>query len=206
MANTPWQISGQYFETCNCDFVCPCVTSGFAARPTQGSCTVAIALHVEQGDYGGTDLAGRDVVAVIYTPEEMGKGNWTVGLIIDDGANSDQQQALTAIASGQAGGPMASVGPLVGTFAGVEVRPVQFQQTGLKWSIAVPGLLDQVADGAVGVNQQDPMYLENVPHPVSSRLALAKAEHTHIHAFGHDWDADSGVTNGHFAPFSWQGS
>jgi hypothetical protein len=206
MASTPWQMSGQYFETCSCDFLCPCITTNLAARPTQGSCTVAIALHVEQGNYGGTDLAGHDVVAVIYTPEEMGKGNWTIGLIIDDGASNEQQQALTAITSGQAGGPMAALGPLVGTFAGVEVRPVQFQQNGLKWSISVPGLLDQVADGAIGANQSDPMYLDNVPHPVSTRIALAKAERSHIHAFGINWDADSGATNGHFAPFSWQGS
>jgi hypothetical protein len=20
-----WQVSGQYYETCNCDFVCPCL-------------------------------------------------------------------------------------------------------------------------------------------------------------------------------------
>lgn len=206
MASIPWQISGQYFETCSCDFLCPCITSNLAARPTQGSCTVAIALHVEQGNYGGTDLAGRDVVVVAYTPEEMGKGNWTLGLIIDDGANNEQQQALTTIVGGQAGGPMAALGPLVGTFAGVEVRPVQFQQNGLKWSISVPELLDQVADGALGANQSDPMYLENVPHPVNSRVALAKAERSHIHAFGINWDADSGATNGHFAPFSWQGS
>jgi hypothetical protein len=204
MANTPWQISGQYFETCNCDFLCPCITD-INSRPTQGGCTVAIALHVERGQYGGTDLAGRDVVAVINTPEEMGKGNWTVGLIIDDGANNAQQQALTAIASGQAGGPMAELGPLVGTFAGVEVRPVQFQQNGLKWSLSVPGLVDQVADGELGADQRDPMYLDNVSHPANTRLALAKAERTHIHAFGIDWDTDSGATNGHFAPFSWQG-
>ena len=61
MASTPWQISGQYFETCSCDFLCPCITSNLAARPTQGSCTVAIALHVEQGQFGGTDLAGHAV-------------------------------------------------------------------------------------------------------------------------------------------------
>ena len=206
MATTPWQISGQYFETCSCDFLCPCVTSNLAGRPTQGSCTVAIAMHVEQGQYGGTDLAGRDVVAVIYTPEEMGKGNWTLGLVIDDGATNEQQQSLTAIASGQAGGPMAALGPLVGTFAGVEVRPAQFQQHGLKWSLSVPGLVDQVADGAIGANDRDPMYLDNVPHPVNTRLALAKAERTRIHAFGINWDADSGATNGHFAPFSWQGN
>jgi hypothetical protein len=206
MAGTPWQISGQYFETCSCDFLCPCPTSNLAARPTRGSCTVAIALHVEQGHYGAIDLGGRDVVAVIYTPEEMGKGNWTVGLIVDDGANNDQQQAMAAIASGQGGGPMAALGPLIGTFAGVEVRPIQFQHNGMSWSLSVPGLLDQAANGALGANQSDPMYLDNVGHPVNQRLALARATRSHVHAFGIDWDDASGQNNGHFAPFSWQGS
>ena len=206
MAMPAWNVNGQYYETCNCDFICPCIPGQLAVRPTKGDCQFAMAFQIEHGSYGALSLDGLGFIVLGLTPEEMGKGNWTVGLIIDDGANNEQQQALTAIASGQAGGPMAALGPLIGTFAGVEVRPVQFQQNGLKWSISVPGLLDQVADGAIGANQSDPMYLENVPHPVNTRIALAKAERSHIHAFGIDWDADSGVTNGHFAPFSWQGN
>ena len=41
MAANPihWQISGDYFENCNCEVVCPCVfsTKPFAQeKPTQG--------------------------------------------------------------------------------------------------------------------------------------------------------------------------
>ena len=43
-------------------------------------------------------------------------------------------------------------------------------------------------------------------HPANARLALAKALRSHLHAFGRDWDDDSGRNNGHFAPFTWQGS
>jgi len=35
MANT-WSIQGQYMETCNCDFLCPCITSNLTAAPTEG--------------------------------------------------------------------------------------------------------------------------------------------------------------------------
>ena len=31
-----WAINGEYFETCNCDFLCPCITSNLAATPTEG--------------------------------------------------------------------------------------------------------------------------------------------------------------------------
>ena len=30
MAGTSWKISGDYFETCNCDYLCPCVPSNLA--------------------------------------------------------------------------------------------------------------------------------------------------------------------------------
>jgi hypothetical protein len=34
MATTTSQVSGQYYETCSCDFVCPCLPGQMAVRPT----------------------------------------------------------------------------------------------------------------------------------------------------------------------------
>ena len=42
MTTTPWQVSGQYYETCSCDFICPCLPGRMAVRPTQGSCAMGI--------------------------------------------------------------------------------------------------------------------------------------------------------------------
>lgn len=58
----------------------------------------------------------------------------------------------------------------------------------------------------LGSQRQEPMYLDNAPHPANKRLALAKAVRSHLHAFGLDWDDASGRNNGHFAPFNWQGT
>ncbi len=52
MAETSWQISGDYFESCSCAYLCPCIYTNMAAQPTKGSCTVALAFHVEHGQYG----------------------------------------------------------------------------------------------------------------------------------------------------------
>ncbi len=49
----------------------------------------------------------------------------------------------------------------------------------------------------------DPYYLDNVGHPASRRLALARSKETRIHAFGLDLDMAGEGNNGHFAPFSW---
>ena len=200
-----WQIRGEYFETCSCDYLCPCVTSNLTARPTQGWCVFAFVQHIDQGRFDDVVLDGLNFAIIARTPEEMAKGNWTVGVITDERASPEQQQAIVAIVSGQAGGPMAPLGGLIGTFAGVESRPIQFEKDGHRLAASIPEMLDEALEGMLGGNGTEPMYVDNVPHPVNSRLALAHATRSHVHAFGIDWDNTSGRNNGHFAPFDWRG-
>jgi hypothetical protein len=206
MAATSWNISGQYFETCSCDFVCPCILSQMTARPTEGSCTFAMTLHIERGRYGTVPLDGIALVVLGYTPEEMGKGHWSLGLVVDERANAEQLDAVTAIASGAAGGPMAPLSGLVGTFLGVERAPIQIERSGLKFTVKAGNLVDMAAEGQKGLDPDttEPMFLENTGHPVSNRLALAHASKSHVHALGLAWDDVRGKNNGHFAPFNWQ--
>jgi hypothetical protein len=203
---TNWQISGEYFETCSCDYLCPCITSNLASRPTQGHCTFAMVYHIERGQYDGTSLDDLSFALVGRSPEAMDKGNWAVGVITDDRSSADQQRALVAIASGQEGGPIGAVAPLVGQMLGVEARPIQYQQHGLERSVTIPGMLDQTCEGVPGADPNEPLVLDNTVHPANSRLALARATRSHLHVFGLDWDDPSGRNNGHFAPFTWQGS
>lgn len=202
---TSWQLSGDYFETCSCDYVCPCLTTHMAGQPTKGYCNAALVFHIEQGRHGNVVLDGLNFAVVLHTPSVMSQGNWSVGLILDERANPDQQRALTAIASGQAGGPMALSAPLIGTFLGTMTQPIQFQKNGLQRSVSIPGILDQGVEGVKGAaNPSEPLYIDNTRHPANSRLALARATYSRLHAFGIDWDDTSGRNNGHFAPFHWQ--
>ena len=75
-----------------------------AVRPSKGSCTFAMAMQVERGSFGDVPLNGLTFIVLGMTPEEMGKGNWSVGLVIDERATAAQRDAITAIASGAAGG------------------------------------------------------------------------------------------------------
>ena len=206
MAAPSWSISGQYFETCSCDFVCPCILSQMTARPSKGSCTFAMAMQVERGSYGEVPLDGVAFVVLGYTPEEMSKGNWKVGLVIDDRANAEQREAVTAIASGAAGGPMAPLSGLIGEFLGAEQAPIRIDRTGLTFAVKADGLVDMAAEGQKGIDPGaiEPMFLDNTGHPVSNRLALAHASKSHVHALGLSWDDASGKNNGHYAPFNWR--
>ncbi len=201
-----WRIEGQYFETCNCSFLCPCISSNLTARPTEGDCKAAIALRIDKGEKDGVKLDGLAFVVLLHSPKAMAEGDFTVGLVIDERASDPQTEAIGAIASGAAGGPMAALAPLVGRIAGVEKRPIRFEQNGMKFAVTAGELIDQACEGVPGpARPGEPIYLDNTGHPVSSRLALAKATKSRFHAFGIDWDDSTGTRNGHFAPFAWAG-
>ena len=207
MAN-PWSVSGQYYETCSCDFVCPCVPGQMAVTPSKGSCTFAMGFAIERGSYGAVSLDGLGFIVLGLTPEAMGKGNWSVGLIVDERASADQRDAIVAIASGAAGGPMAALSGLIGTFLGVESAAVRFQRSGPTWSVTASTFVDMAASAAMGINPEatEPLHLDNTGHPAANRFALAHASKSHVHAFGMSWDDTTGMNNGQYAPFSWQGA
>jgi hypothetical protein len=200
-----WQVSGQYYETCNCDFVCPCIPGGLAVSPTKGSCTFAMAFQVESGTYGAVSLDGLGFIVLGFTPEAMGNGNWSVGLIADERASAEQREAITAIASGAAGGPMAALSGLIGKFLGVQAAPIRFDRHGAKWSVKASDFVDMAAEGAKGINPDatEPMHLENTGHPAADRFALARASRSRVQAFDLAWEDDSGRNNGQYAPFAW---
>lgn len=199
-----WQISGRYMETCNCTFLCPCVTSNLAATPTEGDCKAALGLHIEKGSKDGVPLDGLQFMLLLESKGPMGAGNMTVGLIVDSDASQEQVDAISAIATGAAGGPMAMLAPLVGSFAGVERAKVCVTQDGNTWRAKAGNLVDQTCEGLLNMTGGT-IALDNVSHPLSSRLALARAKKSSFHAFGIDWDDSSGTRNGHFAPFAWSG-
>ena len=205
MSTPAWNINGQYYETCSCDFVCPCVPHQLSVKPTKETCTFAMAFQIERGRYGDVSLDGLGFIVLGFTPEAMGKGNWSVGLLADERASAAQRDAITAIASGAAGGPMSALSGLIGKFLGVESAPIRFERSGPKWSVTADGKLDMSAQAAMGINPNnpEPLHLDNTGHPAADRIALAHASKSHVHALGLDWDDSSGANNGQYAPFAW---
>jgi hypothetical protein len=206
MTSTAWHASGQYYETCSCDFVCPCVPGQLAVEPTKGSCTFAMAFQIENGTFGTVSLDGLGFIVLGLTPEAMGKGNWSVGVIADERASAEQREAITAIASGAAGGPMAALSPLVGRFLGVESAPIRFDRQGARWAVTAAKFVDMAAEGVMGNNPHvtEPLHLDNTGHPAANRFALARASSSHVEALGLSWNDTSGRNNGQYAPFSWR--
>lgn len=198
-----WRLEGEYFEACNCDFLCVCLTTRSKGRPPRGECKVALAFAISKGHHGDVALDGARFVVVAQSPGPMAEGNWTVGLILDQALSQAQRDVLVAIASGRDGGPMAAIASLTGTFAGVEVRPIRFVKDGMRYSVEVTDMVDMTIEGVPGRFPDQPLWVEGAGHPVTSRLALARAKQARFQVFGVDWQDDAGTNNGHFAPFSW---
>jgi len=206
MATAAWKVSGQYYETCSCDFVCPCLPGQMAVEPSKGSCTFAMAFQIERGNYGGVSLDGLGFIVLGWTPEAMGKGKWKVGLIADERASAEQREAITAIASGSAGGPMSALSGLIETFLGVESAPIRFDRKGPTWAVKAASKVEMGATAAMGINPAatEPLHLDNTGHPAADRVALAHASSSHVNTLGLSWNDTSGKNNGQYAPFAWQ--
>src|SRR5581483_2478374 len=153
-----------------------CVLAQMQAKPTKGSCTFAMGFEIERGRFGDVPLDGLGFFVVGYTPQEMAKGNWSVGLVVDERATDAQRDAITAIASGGAGGPMAALGGLVGKFLGAETAAIRFGSDGGSWSAEAAGKVRIEGKPAKGLNPEaPPMQLTNTGHPAADTFSLANA-------------------------------
>jgi hypothetical protein len=135
MANT-WSVSGTYFEACNCEAICPCVT---LSPPTEGQCTVLIAWHIDDGRFEGNDLAGLNVALMAHSPGHMLQTKWNVALYLDERASAAQQAALGKVFSGQAGGHLAALGPLIGQVLGAKPAAITFEARGKERRLRIAG-------------------------------------------------------------------
>src|SRR5438270_3054950 len=149
-----WNIEGSHMESCTCELVCPCSAS-FALPAHYDRCKVTLVFHINQGEVEGVDVSGLTVAAVGDTPKVMTDGNWRLGLLIDDRASDEQADKLGAVFSGQAGGPMEGLAPLVGEMLGVERVPMTFESADGRHSVTLGD------HGVVQLNDVVPFGIED---------------------------------------------
>lgn len=203
---TSWSLNGEYMEACSCDFLCPCITQNSTTPATHEFCKVAMTFEVAKGHFGTTDLDGVRFAVIAQSKAVMSQGDWALGVIVDEQATDAQVAAIAAIASGQVGGPLAGFAPLVSDFRGVTRAPIAFQAAAHTRTVSIPGQLEQHVEGVPSLSAPgECIAIDNTLHPANRRLNLATAIKNFISSFGISWNAPSGRTNGHFAPFAWAG-
>jgi hypothetical protein len=195
-----WNLSGTYFEACNCDAACPCV---FLSDPTEGECTLLVAWHVEHGDFQGLSLKDLNTAMAVYAPGNMLKGNWKAALYIDQNASEKQKDALVKIFSGQAGGAPAALAPLISEVWGVSSVPIEYETNGKKRQMRIQQIANMKVEAIQGQEGRD-VVVENSPLTLIPGIpsVVAKSEQVSYNDCGQHWSFSG--KNSFFSPFQYQ--
>ncbi len=128
-----YRIAGTYIAGCDCQLLCPCPVDG---PPTgaNGECKGMLGFHVSEGSLDDTDLSGVSFALWNLFTSNITAGNWTIGIVVDDGASDAQAQAIERIVSGQEGGPFGDFAPLIGDYKGMERASVSVSESSLSVS------------------------------------------------------------------------
>jgi hypothetical protein len=175
-----WSMEGQLFECCNCEVVCPC-----SAYPFQGAdydrCITVFTFHVDSGQIEGVDVAKTLVAVVGDLPKYFLEGNWRVGLLVDEAASDEQAAKLTAVFSGELGGPLAALSGLISENLGVERVPMQFSAEGGSHVLTVGNQSRLAIRDLVptGVENGPPARLTGEFHPLTA-AGLSDGEVTSV--------------------------
>jgi hypothetical protein len=200
-----WQLQGTYIENCNCDIVCPCAASAFAAPADNERCNAVFAWHIDSGEVDGMDVSDLSVVLVIDVPRQTWEGNWRVGMFMDARASEEQAEKLGAIFSGQMGGPIANVVPLIGENLGMDAASIEHVDDGRRHRVKVGDAIEvEIEDLVSPFDPDGPLpKLTETKHPANSDLTPARTLSARVKGLGIDYSGDG--KSGFSTPFSWSG-
>lgn len=101
-----WHVSGTYFESCNCEAICPCRMVGGVpgGRSTYGVCFGALAWRIDEGRLDDVELSGLAAVLTISYDDDEPGSPWSVVLHVDERGDPAQRAAIERIFLGEAGG------------------------------------------------------------------------------------------------------
>jgi hypothetical protein len=195
-----WKVTGTYFEACNCAAACPCV---FLSAPTEGNCTVLLAWHIDKGNFGKVSLNGMNVVLMAHTPGHMMQTKWKVALYLDDRANAEQQQGMGGIFSGQAGGHLAALAPLIGEVLGVKPVAIEYSENGKQRSLRIPKIAEieiEALEGQGGAL----VTVSNHPFTAVPGHAAVVSTSKYLKYTDHGMSLDITGKNGFYSAFAYQ--
>jgi hypothetical protein len=196
-----WNVAGTYFESCNCYAPCNCVCLG---PPSDEDCAVLIGWHVDHGACAGVALDGLNAALFVYSSGHMLQSKWKVALYLDERGSPQQQDALGKIFSGQAGGPLGALGPMIGEVMGVKPVAIDYQIDGKRRSLRIPNVADMEIEAISGQDGGD-VTLSNHPLTPVPGFAAVVGKSKHFRFTDHGFSREISDRNGFYSPFAYHG-
>lgn len=185
-----WTLKGELALSCNCDLFCPCVVSLGAAAPTHGYCQGWMAIRIDEGKYGRTNIGGVNIAFLLDIPGRMGEGGWSVGLYIDDKASAAQAKAIETIVTGAAGGPPTVLKFLIANHLGTQRVPVTYEEDGKARTVTAGKAIMGSVDPIQGENAKKPVTLENSTYWIAPDVIIGQGRKSRVRDFGRVWNFD----------------
>ncbi len=183
-----WKLKGDFVLSCNCTVFCPCVISLGQHEPTEGRCQGWAGIHIAEGHHEDVDLAGINAGLLLDIPGPLARGNWTVGLYIDERATIYAVKALTRILSGKAGGSTGLLKILVGSVLGVRTEKIIYEIQGDTRIFQIPKIIEGVVKPIPGKQKGENVVVSNTGYWVGKDVTIARAETSRVRAFGRNWN------------------
>jgi len=193
-------VSGSYFESCNCYAPCSCVC---LSEPSHGECAALVAWHVDDGGLDDVRLDGLNAALFAHAPGHMMQTKWRVALYLDRRATPEQQTALGQVFSGRAGGPLAALGPLIGEVMGVRVADIDYRAEGKRRSLKIAGLADIEIEALPGQDGGD-VTLSNHPFTPAPGFAAVVGKSKRFRYKDHGFEREVADRNGFYSPFAYR--
>lgn len=150
-----YQIEGHFIEACDCHAICPCWIDH---APDDDECRGLIVWDITRGLIDDTSVSGLKVASASFHTGQRRGSVQRVVLFIDKAADEGQRRSLTEVFSGQAAGPLAELGAMLGTLEAVQSAQISLTSTGEGLRVNVGRAVSAVAAPAVGSTDR-PMEL-----------------------------------------------
>jgi hypothetical protein len=137
-----WRIAGAYFESCNCDAICPCRMIGGrpGGRSTFGICFGVLSWRVDEGHAGEVSLAGLNAALVIRYDDDEHGSPWRFNVHVDERGDAQQRAALADVLTGRLGGDDVMRLPWLrkpSELLDVKVSRIEFERTGIQHELRI---------------------------------------------------------------------
>ncbi len=187
MPSTNWNLQGNYFESCTCEMICPCIC---LRPPTKGTCTALLGWHIDQGHLDDTRLDNLNVSMFLQAPGLLTDGGFKVSLYVDANANDAQAKAIEALYKGEHGGHLGVVASLVSEVLSVKQMPIDYAVNGKQLTLKVGDIASSVVNEVEG-GDGGPVRVSNPP------LAIAPGHDITISTTESVTYNDNGIQHNH---------
>ena len=185
MAITNWKVEGTYFESCNCENLCPCI---LLKDPTQGFCEAIVGWHIEKGHCDDVTLDGLKVGVWLHAPGNLTKGNWRLALYVDEAASDDQFNAICSLWSGEGGGHLGVIASLISEVMSAKKAKISYESTGTKKHLVIDGVGENEMYPMEG-EEGKPVIVTNPPLAVApgNPIVVHESKRARYHDNGLEW-------------------